>query len=483
MRRFFLLGLLTGFLSGCGSSTPPAESNPPAPKSASRAAPAQAAPAQAAPRGTVAAGELASKTPTGDSRDDAAAASLESAKQLDQIVAKANEAQSRFAFGEAASYWQQAMNLLNQRYGAKAWQTLNARLALENAELQSRFDESQLVRLKDLFNDQAEIASLLKQARQPAALELAKKSQQTTSDLFGAESWMMAKQWVQLARLQQLSGNPKAAIAAYRETILLHDRFLQELHPDKETLHAYLGEAFLQVGQIQPAIDNLSKSALIAQKLWGEASLQYGTRANDLGVAYQRAGQNETALTVLRAAEAIRRKELGPNDPMVAHSLLNLGTVYMELNRSEFAVQSFEQAIPILEEKFGVESKMVIEAKLRQAAAIVLSGQAEAAELLLEKLTAQLKDRPGLSAERSVAQYRLAVLQARQGNYTAAEPNFEAAIAAQSQLFGPDHPTTELSKRALAQVFRQTGRAEQAAALQSQIRQVNYAEAETQFKR
>lgn len=479
MRRFFLLGLLTSLLTGCGSSNPPAATNQDPPKSSNATKPPLTA-QQSSPSPDQAA--TANSTSTGAAKKPSEEA-LELSKQLEQIVAAANAAQSEFDFAKATQLWQQALDLLTKLYGSKSWQTLNAKLALDNARVQSGFNQAQLARLKELFEDQTQIASLLKQAKTDAALELAQRSQKTTSELFGADSWMMAKQWVQMARLQQLNGKFTESIAAYREAILLHDRYLVELHPDKETLHAYLGEAFMSVGQYRPAVDNLSKATLIAQKLWGETSLQYATRGNDLGVAYQRAGENETALSVLRAAETIRRRELGMEHPLVAHSLLNLGTVYMGLNRYDLAVQSFEQAIPILQNKFGIENKMVTEAKLRYSAALVLADQSAAAEQLLEQLCTELANRPGLMADRAVAQYRLAVLQAKRGNYKAAEPNLESAIAAQSQILGPTHPTTETSKQALVKVYEQTGRASLAESLQGQIRQVNYVEQETQFKR
>jgi len=477
MRRFFLLGLLTSLLTGCGSSNPPAATNQDPPKSSNATKPPLTA-QQPLPS----TGDAATPAPTSDPKSRSEEA-LALSKQLDQIVAAANAAQSEYDFSKATQLWEQALEVLTKLYGSKSWQALNAKLALENARVQASFNQAQLTKLKQLLKDQTEIASLLKQAKTDAALELAQRSQQTTTDLFGSDSWMMAKQWVQVARLQQLNGKFNDAIAAYREAILLHDRYLVEVHPDKETLHAYLGEAFMSANQFRPAVDNLSKATLIAQKLWGETSLQYATRGNDLGVAYQRAGENETALTVLRAAETIRRRELGMDHPLVAHSLLNLGTVYMGMNRYELARQSFEQAIPILQNKFGIENKMVTEAKLRLSAALVLAGDSAAAEQLLEKLAAELANRPGLLADRAVAQYRLAVLQAKQGNYKAAEPNFEAAIAAQSQILGPNHPTTEMSKQALVKVYEQTGRSSLAESLQGQIRQVNYVEQDTQFKK
>jgi tetratricopeptide (TPR) repeat protein len=477
MRRFFLLGLLTSLLTGCGSSNPPAATNQDPPKSSNATKPPLNA-QQSSPSP----GNAANPEAKGDAKSRSEEA-MALSKQLDQVVAAANAAQSEYDFAKATQLWEQALELLTKLYGSKSWQTMNAKLALENARVQAAFNQSQLAQLKELFEGQTTIASLLKQAKTEAALELAQRSQQTTGELFGADSWMMAKQWVQLARLQQLNGKFNEAIAAYREAILLHDRYLVELHPDKETLHAYLGEAFMSAGQFRPAVDNLSKATLIAQKLWGETSLQYATRGNDLGVAYQRAGENETALTVLRAAETIRRRELGMDHPLVAHSLLNLGTVYMGMNRYELAMQSFEQAIPILQNKFGTENKMVTEAKLRLSAALVLAGNSAAAEQLLEKLCTELANRPGLMADRAVAQYRLAVLQAKQGNYKAAEPNLEAAIAAQSQILGPNHPTTEMSKQAMVKVYEQTGRGSLAESLQGQIRQVNYVEQDTQFKK
>ncbi len=480
MRRFLLLGLLTGFLSGCGTSSPPAEPGKEAPKSAKQATPPSAGVETAATSSD--APQPPSSNNLAPERDQLSAQAAAEAKRLEELTNKANAAQGRFAFAEAAGYWTEAMNLLAKLYGPQAWQTTNARLAAESANQQAKFTASQLASLKELYDWQVKIAGLLKEARYAPALELAERSRERTLQLFGSDAWMMGKQWIQVARLQQLNNHVDAAIAAYREAILLHDKYLGEIHPDKETLHAYLGEAFLAAGQFRPAVDNFSKSTLLAQRLWGDSSLKYATRANDLGVAYQRAGDLETAVRVLRAAESIRRRELGFDDPLVAHCLMNLGTVYMEMNRYELAVQCFEQALPILQAKLGIGSRIVIEGHLRYSAALVLAGEAPTAEAVLSTLVADLSDKPGTSADRATAQYRLAILQAKQGNYAEAEPNLKEAITTQAKVWGSEHRTTELSKQALVKVYERTGRTAEAQTLQSQIRQVNFVEEETQFK-
>ncbi len=480
MRRFLLLGLLTGFLSGCGTSSPPADSGKDAPKTAKQATPPASTTAGTA--STPGSPEPAIPGNAAPERDQLSAQAAAEAKRLEELTDLANAAQGRFAFAEAAGFWTEAQELLGRLYGPQAWQTTNARLAAESAKLQAQFTAAQLASLKELYDWQVEIASLLKESRYSPALDLAERSRERTLQLFGADAWMMGKQWIQVARLQQLNNHHEAAIAAYREAILLHDKYLGEIHPDKETLHAYLGEAFLAAGQFRPAVDNFSKSALLAQRLWGESSLKYATRANDLGVAYQRAGDLETAVRVLRAAESIRRRELGMDDPLVAHCLLNLGTVYMEMNRYELAVQCFEQALPILQTKLGIGSRIVIEGHLRYSASLVLAGQSSTAETVLSTLVAALADKPGTSADRATAQYRLAILQAKQGKYAEAEPNLKEAITTQAKVWGGEHRTTELSKLALAKVYERTGRAAEAQSLQSQIRQVNFVEEETQFK-
>jgi tetratricopeptide (TPR) repeat protein len=154
----------------------------------------------------------------------------------------------------------------------------------------------------------------------------------------------------------------------------------------------------------------------------------------------------------------------------------------MELNRHELAAQCFAQALPILQNKLGVGSRMVVEGSLRYTAALVLAGESPMAERILGELVAALAEKPGTSAERAIAQYRLAILQAKQGNYAQAEPNLKEAITVQARLLGSEHPTTELSKQALVKVYEQTGRSAEAQTLQSQIRQVQYVEEDTQFK-
>ena len=403
--------------------------------------------------------------------------------QLTQLTEQANAAQATFDFANAAKLWRGSEKILNTLQTPNSWQTTNARLSAENAELQAKFSETQLLGLQELFDWQRKIAELLTKSDFANALVQAERSAQRTRELFGDDSYMVAKQWVQMARLKHLNGDLQGATEAYREAILGHHKFVNDMHPDIEALHGYIGECFMNLGQMRPAMDNLKKAARLAAELWGDKSLNYAKRANDLGVALQRSGEHETALTVLRAAESIRRQELGIEHPLVAHSLMNLGTVYLELNRSELAVQCFAQAIPILQQKMGDTNRIVVEGQLRYSAALVLSGRNDEAEKTLQSLIENLQLKQPTSPELSTAQYRLAVILCKQGRYEPAEQLLKAALNNQVKLFGVANASTSKTKSALAQLFERTGRTKEAAELQSEIKQVNYTESNEQFRR
>lgn len=472
-------------LTGCGGGSSDSSSGTVPPAKTASGARSSAESAQALAAGKSQASGSATESASGAAARKATASedSAELAKQLERLTERANAAQQVFEFSKAAAIWREALPIVQQLHGEKSWQAANARLAAETAEIETQFDRLRLTGLKELFEWQSRIADLLKEVRYLPALEQAERSMQRTQELFGAESYMMAKQWVQVARLRQLSGRTGDAVSAYREAIQSHEKLLGELHPDLEALHGYLGETFLAMNQIRPAIENLKKAAWMAQQLWGEKSLKYATRANDLGVAFQRAGDQDTALLVLRAAETIRRDQLGPEDPLVAHSLLNMGTVYLELRRSELAVQCFEQALPLLVQKMGISARFVVEGHLRYSAALVLSGKNVEAERVLQQLVDQLTHEPGAVAELATAKYRLGVLQAKQGRYETAEPHLKAALEAQIRIHGDEHESVLKSKLALARLYEQTGRKAEADVFHDQLKQVNFEQPETQFKK
>ncbi len=394
--------------------------------------------------------------------------------QIDSATKSANQAQMIGDLDLAKQYWQTAENLLLERFGAKAWQTKSATLARTLAEEQCALGTTQRQKLGELLQQQQKIATSLANNDAVTGLKLSLVARQQCEQLFSKDSVMLAKQKMQLARMEQLNQHFEQAIDLFRESRSIQINILGEIHPDIEMIYGFMGECFIGMESNLPAIENMKEATRIAQSLWGESSLKYAKRANDLGVAFHKMHDLTTALKILRGAETVRRNELGMDHPLVAHSLYNLGAVYVDLQRNELAKQCFEQALPTLTSSLGEENLLVIDCQTKLAMTQILVDDLAGAEQNLGSVLAtcqRIKAAPQTIAN---CQFRLAVAQARQKKYESAEPLLTEALATQKSILGESNPTTIRTYNALATVYQQTNRAAQAQELMRDVKPVSY---------
>ncbi|MEZ6094987.1 MAG: tetratricopeptide repeat protein [Pirellulaceae bacterium] len=404
-------------------------------------------------------------------------------RKLEVLNGKANQAQAEARFNDAVGHWTEAIEVLNQLYGSKSWQTQSAVAARQLAFEQSQLTPEQHAQFQRIMLVQNQIANEIKQNNVVNAKELSLGVTQDVRNLFANDSLMVAKQKMQLARLFQMNGDNSQAVDMYRESLDVQTQYVGELHPDVESIHAYLAECFSAKGEWLQALENLKVAARMAREMWGEDSLQYALRANDLGVAFHRMKDLTTAVKILRAAESIRRNRLGMDHPQVAHSLVNLASVYIDLNRHEMAKQSLEQALPTLEKGLGADHLMVVDAKNKLGMTLMLLEQPGAAEPILRDVADSLKRTNAKPISIANAEFRLAVAMAKQGNYNDSEPLFVRSLEIQDREMGMNSPEAIRTRNALATLYRQTDRVELAERVASQVRQVNYEEPDSTFRK
>jgi tetratricopeptide (TPR) repeat protein len=122
----------------------------------------------------------------------------------------------------------------------------------------------------------------------------------------------------------------RSYLTHWRNTVGLFKYMLSKA-PNAPSLHNNFGNAFLELGRYQDAIEALKQAIRIKPDL---AEAHY-----NLGVAYHRLGRYKDAIEALK--QAIRIK------PDLAEAHCNLGVAYGELGRYQDAVESYKQAIRI----------------------------------------------------------------------------------------------------------------------------------------
>lgn len=392
-------------------------------------------------------------------------------KQLDKLSSLANKQQMDFQFADAATTWAQVERLLVGQFGSESWQTVNARIAGETASIEAGFDDEKIQKLRKVFQKQQEIGSSLRESDLQTAMKLSAESSQLTEELFGAESFMMGKQLMQLARMYQQIGRFELASSEFKHAAMILQKFLGDQHPDLEICYAYLGEVFAAQGNVEQAIAHHSKATEISGKVWGEDSLRFAARANELGVAFHRNRQYDTAIKVLRTAEAIRRGRLSETHPQVAHSLTNLGVVYLDSDEKALAEKCLQESHDIFRKHYGDNHGLTADCKSKLATVKMLVQKPDEAEVLLTQLINLVQDNSNPVAVATL-QYRLAIALSRQGKYSRAEPLFKSALELQKENFGSTHQATVSTMKAYALLLKQSKREGEAEQMYSEINRI-----------
>lgn len=408
--------------------------------------------------------------------DGAATSAAEATKQADPRLVQLQEwtqsamaAEREFRFADALATWQQVHQLLLGWYGKEDWRVRNCELAIQTAERQIGFDADELERFRQVARKQESVGKALAAGDYANALQVALQAAPETKQLFGADSWMTTLQTVQVARLHQLSGAHAEAIAGFREASAMLLKLAGPIHPELEKCHGFLAESFAATGDARMSLANLKKAASLSQSIWGDQSLQFAARANELGVAYNRERDFHTAIRVLQASETIRMETLGENHPLVAHSRLNLSISTMGTGDLVTARKYIEAAETVLAS--GAAQPELQVACLRQKSALLmLMGDAAAAEPVLRQLVefARQESKQDGGAILAEMQYRLAICLARQDRadrMAEAISEAQASLASWSRLAGPGHERTNRSRDLLASLYERIGDSAKAAEL------------------
>ncbi len=454
-----VLAVAALFATGCSQESPPVTGNSPQVGDRQIAEDSVAA-AAAAP---------APSAPAPDPRI------TERFEQLKQLTAAATTAEMEMRFADAVRAWEETLPLLRELYGENSWQVNNCRLALATARQEVAFTPQQIEQLRSVTRSQQEIGRLLAARDHAAALRIALESAPATIELFGPESWMAAKQMVQTARLQQMTGDMENAIRGFQQASEKILAAAGTLHPELEAVHGFLAECFFASGDQRLAFGNLNKAAQLAQALYGPNSLQFAGRANELGVALSDQKDFTSAVRILRASETIRAKELGNDHPLVAHSRLNQSIAMMGLGENDAALELATAA----ESAFragGNNRNWLMQALRQKAVLLMLVGKPELAEAPLRE-TLEIVRSANVAdggATRAEFEYRLAICLTRLNRLEEAATLLQESLATTSRLAGSTDPATVRTRDMLVHVLQQSGQTARAAELGGAVRPASF---------
>jgi CHAT domain-containing protein/tetratricopeptide (TPR) repeat protein len=401
-------------------------------------------------------------------------------------------------------------------YGAKDWRVTDARLDLEDLELDARLDAASRQRLREALNLDRQVYRLRQQGRSREALPLARQTVEMRREIQGENHPDYATTLNNLALLYRDMGDYPKALPVAEQARDICKKALGEDHPHYAQslntlalLHHDMGDCaqalplFEQardirkkaLGQDHPhyaqSLNNLAmlhqdmgdyakalplfeEARDIYKKAWSEAHPNYATSLNNLAMLHQDMGDYAKALPLLAQARDIRKKALGEDHPHYAQSVNNLAMLYQVMGDYAKALPLAEQACDIYKKALGEDHPdyatslnnlaMLYQAMGDYAKALPLFEQAR--DIYKKALG---EDHPHYATSLS----HLAGLYKDMGDYAKALPLFEQARDIYKKALGEDHPRYGRNLNRLAMLHQDMGDYAQALPLAEQARDIH----------
>ncbi|MBI2823263.1 MAG: tetratricopeptide repeat protein [Planctomycetia bacterium] len=373
-------------------------------------------------------------------------------RELAALTSAADDHQERRYFDQAIRARQETLDLVQAHYGAGAWQTRSARVALKRSRQLAGLDPAQRQLLDAAADAERRAADLWKRGRRPEALLSIVQARSFTTQLWGAEDHSVANLIHQEAVWRGSLGDA-AAETLFGQAIALRAKIFSVDHPDTIASTNALGLFLQTIGRRAEAEAPLRDAAAAAKAVWGDQHAEYALHLNNLGMLYYDMGDHARAGEFLRQALDIRRAALGEKHPLVAHSLFNLGSTYHAAGDSAQAAPLFRQALTIFESSLGAGHRMARLAGANLGIALGTLRDFPAAEAVLrEDMEITRRELGENRAEFAECLTRLAILYGNQGRYAEAQPLADQAVAIHRAASGADHPATRKTEEIAASV-------------------------------
>ncbi|MEO6939015.1 MAG: tetratricopeptide repeat protein [Candidatus Kapaibacterium sp.] len=299
------------------------------------------------------------------------------------------------AYNEAESFFEEALPILESKFGAHSPEVGNA-----------------LNSLGTLLQTKGEYAAaepLLQQA-----LSIHDKTSQP-------ENEELAASLDSLATLLYYQGKFVEAEKLIRRAFTINERLLG---PSKsQTIESLenLGVMLYSLNRFEEAETVFLDAITRAKNTLGEESPKFASLLSNLGAVNRGRGDWEAAVKNFEAALAINERLLGPDHPDTANTIQSLGVVLKAMGDLEAAEPLYRRAVKISEKTRGVSHPMTARCRLMLARLLTLRGESEISMELLQDALQVFKKTIGEEHQLTIAcQVSIAWVLRSQGNLTGA---------------------------------------------------------------
>jgi tetratricopeptide (TPR) repeat protein/CHAT domain-containing protein len=384
--------------------------------------------------------------------------------------------------------------------GQDHWETVNARLALENVAIQRKLSADQRAELATAQTAAQEMARFHAAGRYADAVPSAQHALAIRTKLLGENHRDTATSMNELAETYRMAGDLAQAIRLHEQALAVRKAVVGEKHPDTAFSLNNCAMSYYSQGDYARAVPLYEQALAIIRQAQGEKNVNaaliinnlaelYRTRGdyararplyeqalaihkevlgekhsntalslNNLAVLFQTQGEYARAAALQEQALAIYKEVSGAKHPNTALSLCNLGVLYQAQGNYARAESSYKESLAIYQATLGDKHTSTAATMCCLAELYRVKGDYPLAVGLHEQALAIRKQVLGENHFETAQSINfLAMAYYAQGNYSRALPLFEKALSIVKASLGEKHPSTAESLSNLAEFYREHG--------------------------
>lgn len=248
------------------------------------------------------------------------------------------------------------------------------------------------------------------------------------------DSVLLAQSHRNLARAYILAGDLAAATAGLERAAAIQERVLRPDDPELATTH-YIATFVTQTqGDFVASRRHAERALAIREQAYGPNHPLVAASLAQLGGAVRGLGDGEAAQVYYERAVAILRPLAAQNPADLATALANLGVNSLALGDGRRALACLEESRVLREKVFGPGRGLSFWSTARIAQATMITGSADSAEAILDRLEASSARRTPID----VAESRLikGTIAYARGRMDRAEAEFDRSFVIRDSLLG-----------------------------------------------
>jgi CHAT domain-containing protein/tetratricopeptide (TPR) repeat protein len=354
-----------------------------------------------------------------------------------------------------AQAWRlQAVTWREAHQGVEHWETVDARLSLENIHILEKLTPEERQRLAQANAAYLDAIRLHREGRAEEGIRFAEKSLDIRKAIIGEQHPNYARSLNTLGALYSANGDFPRAESLYQRALRVGKSVFGEQHPAYATTLTNLGGLYLEMGDFTRAVPLHQKALEVMKFVHGEQHPDYAVALDNLAALYHDLGDDARAAPLHYKAIEIMSSVLGPQHPDYAISLSNLARVYCSTGEYAKAEPLFRQSLEIRKSVFG---------ERHPAYAMNLSGLGELYFAMGDYSQAESFFRQSLEIRKSVFGERhpdyatslsdLAGVYFAMGDYAQAEPLQQRALAIFESILGKQHRAYAVALSNLAGIY------------------------------